>query len=132
MIFKYIKKRIRAISMGIPFKYKNVWYNQSIHSNELYPEVVDSNGKYTPCRVGEMVVMAHDAKENPIYYRITSAWVRDGADPEHPSDAWMCDLEFDGVEKGPKQPSAFLGDRTDKGGKKSRNDSISIANQLNN
>lgn len=131
MIFKYIKKRIRAISMGIPFKYKNVWYNQSIHTNELYPEVVDSNGKYIPCKVGQRIVMGHDAKDNPIFYRITSAWVRDGADPEHPSDAWMCDLEFDGVENNPGQQIGFLNKRNDKANETSRKDKMGIAHQLN-
>lgn len=125
-----LKKRLIAIFMGVPFRYKNVWYNQSIHTNELYPEVVDEKGKYIPCKKGKRVVMGHDAKDNPIFYRIKRAWVMDGSDPEHPSDAWMCDIEFESIEKGPKQPLGFLGGRTDEGSETSSNDNMGIAYQL--
>jgi len=95
----YFKKRLEAFRAGVPFRYKNIWYNQSIHTKELYPEVVDSKGDYISCKIGTRVVMCHDKKGNPVEYTVKRAWVRENAAKEYPSDGWMCDLDFYGVKK---------------------------------
>lgn len=93
-----VLKRIFCRLNGLPYHYKNIWYNQSIWvENQKYPIVFDFNKNYIEPKVGNIVVMGLK-KGKPLYYKITNIIISSGGDWFYDSDALNVDLIF--VSKG--------------------------------
>jgi len=85
---------LKRLLNKVPKNINNVWYNQSIYSDEKYPLIFDNSQRYIDCEVGLTVIMGKTKNGENIYYKVTKFWKTQGSDFYFPSDAINCNLKF--------------------------------------
>ena len=75
-------------------KYLNVWYNQAVHTNELYPHVFNDKGTYIPCKLGMVIKMFETSNNQSVYYKIIRIIKTPGGDWLYDSDNINCQLKY--------------------------------------
>lgn len=73
---------------------KDVWYNRSIHMDNVKHPIVFEGIKYIDCVKGLIVEMGKTNNGKTIYYEVVKIRHQRGGDWLYPSDAIQCDLKF--------------------------------------
>ena len=91
-------KLIQRLRYKLPLRFKNVWYNGTIHiGKQEYPIVWDKEGKYIEPKIGLKVKMRKLKNGKFAYYKVVKIKKSKGSDWLYSTDNIDCDMVFSHV-----------------------------------